>query len=110
MNSKRIRTQTNGQIGALGGFFIVSFFLKGLSIDEIAQKCGCSYMFVTQLCSAYLELQKQSFKNEKMLIRLDSISSTYSENELIDMSYSRFYEFTKLDPNNRWWVGKGKLS
>lgn len=111
MSDKHKRTRTNSKIGALGGFYIVSLFIKGVNIDEIARRCGCSYIFVTQLIGAYLELQKLSFKNEALLVKLSRVAFTHSENEMLSkeiMSDKEFYARTGLDPDNRWWVGKGQ--
>jgi len=101
--------RTHRRIGALAGFYMVSLFLKGKPIDKIAELHSCSYTSVAQILAAYMELQKIVSKNEILLARLGGIAASSTENELLDMPNSKFYEHTKLDPNNRWWVGKGKM-
>jgi len=80
------------------------YFSTGAALNVMAKKFNINEMTISNMISNFM----RTFKKEEN--KAPSTEKTIEE-VLLDkklVSDQRFYEFTKLDPSNRWWVGKGK--
>lgn len=78
------------------------YFSTGESLKVIAEKFKSNEMTISNIISTYMK----AFRGKE--IKTDPAEQT-EEDILMDKKLSdrKFYEFTKLDPSNRWWVNKG---
>jgi len=95
------------KLGALSTIEIIEKFLQGWPIQSIAKTYNCYNGYISQIVTAYLDMQSKIDK-AKIKLAMDG-EDLVTEFDLLKMPNNRFYEHTKLDPNNRWWVNKGKM-
>jgi len=81
------------------------YFATGQSLENIAKKYRINKQTISNIITRFIN----TFQREEKVVSPASCERN-DEEMLLDkkLSDQRFYEFTKLDPNNRWWVGKGK--
>jgi len=84
------------------------YFATGQSLENIAKRYRINKQTISNIITRFIH----TFREEQPLI--NPTMHEKSEEEMLlnkeKLSDQRFYDYTQLDPNNRWWVGKGKMS